>query len=114
VILILVAGFFQLLGILVKLFLTVYQESPELNRSARLLVDRFRWPFLFRLASLIAILGMIPFALLDLVSTSGSGGGAAVIWLTAAMILALCSELIGRYLFFVTVVPKNRPDAYLV
>jgi DMSO reductase iron-sulfur subunit len=114
VILILVAGFFQLLGILVKLFFTVYQESPELNRSARLLVDRFRWPFLYRLASLVAILAILPFALLDLAAAPSTGGGAAVPWITLAMFLALSSEMIGRYLFFVTVVPKNRPDVYLI
>lgn len=114
VLLVLVAGFLQLLGILVKLFLTIYQENTELKNSARLLVDKFRWPFLFRLATLILILGMTPFALLNLFTSSDGGSGAAIFWVGFALILALSSELMGRYLFFVTVVPKNRPDAYWV
>jgi DMSO reductase iron-sulfur subunit len=114
VIFILTAGFFQLLGILVKLFFTVYQENTELKGSAKLLMGRFRVPFLFRLASLIAVLLIIPFGLLDFAVSSGNGIASATQWVTFAIFLALGSELIGRYLFFVTVVPKNRPDVFLV
>lgn len=114
VIFILAAGFFQLFGILVKLFHMVYLDEPELKGSARLLMGRFRWPFLIRLASLTAVLGITPFVLLDLVTSSGNGMAAAAQWVTFVILLALFSEMLGRYLFFVTVVPKNRPDAYLV
>jgi Fe-S-cluster-containing dehydrogenase component/DMSO reductase anchor subunit len=112
--LILIAGCCQLLGILVKLFYSVYQEQPELQGSAKLLLGRYRTSFLLRLAGLIAAMAIIPLALFDLVATGGQSTGTAVLWLTVAFLLALGSEGIGRYLFFVTVVPKNRPDAFLV
>jgi hypothetical protein len=33
--------------------------------------------------------------------------------LTSALALAFCGEILGRYLFFVSVVPKNMAASYL-
>jgi DMSO reductase anchor subunit len=63
----------------------------ELRQSARLLTLDFRWLFIARLA-LLAALPWIP--------------------ATASMACALASELAGRYLFFVTVVPRNMATTF--
>lgn len=114
VFLILAAGLIQLLGILIKLFFMALEENLELKNSARLLMGRFRAAFLFRLASLMVVLAIVPLTLLDMVAGGGHGTARAAAWITLAIALAMMSELMGRYLFFVTVVPARRPEAYLV
>jgi DMSO reductase iron-sulfur subunit len=74
-------------------------ETFELRASALLLSGRLRRPFLARLGVLIAA-GVLPVAA---PSTAGS---------VAALLLALAGEWLGRWLFFVSVVPKNVAAAF--
>ncbi len=101
---VLAAGLFQLGSILVKLFYLLSREDHELRGSAKLLTQWFRIPFLSRIGTLLIALLGIPLTLL----------GSAPLWIGVFLSLALGSELLGRYLFFVSVVPKNRPGGYFV
>lgn len=76
-------------------------EGSEHRLSASLLIDRLRKPFLLRLA-LLLIGGII----LPLIADSTG-------ILALALLLALSGELIGRWLFFVTVTPKNIASAFI-
>ncbi len=75
-------------------------EQFELRASARLLSGRLRDPFLVRLAVLIGA-GVI----LPLVKLTGTAS-------VAAAAGALAGEWLGRWLFFVSVVPKNMAAAF--
>ena len=77
-------------------------ETFELRSSSMLLAGRLRAPFVTRLAILVAAGIVIPI-------TSASP------WLTrSAFVAALAGELLGRYLFFVSVVPKNIAAGFSV
>ena len=106
---ILIAGFAQLGSILVKLFYIISREEHELRGTAKLLTQKFRTPFLSRIGSLLITLIGIPLTLVGLLQSGGIG---VPIWIGMFLFLALGSELLGRYLFFVSVVPKNRPEGY--
>lgn len=76
-------------------------EVFELRASSLLLSGRLRNLFLTRLAVLVAVAGV----LLPPVAIDG--------WtVTAAFAAALAGEWLGRYLFFVSVVPKNIAAAF--
>lgn len=100
---ILVAGLSQLGSILAKLFYILSREEHEMRGTAKLLTQWFRIPFLVRIGSLLLALVGIPLALL---------GVSPAFWIGGILTIALTSELLGRYLFFVSVVPKNRPEGY--
>ncbi len=106
---ILIAGFFQLGSILAKLFYILSREEHELRGTAKLLTQHFRIPFLSRIGSLLIALLGIPLTLVGLLQPSRNG---VSVWITVLLGLALGSELLGRYLFFVSAVPKNRPEGY--
>jgi Fe-S-cluster-containing dehydrogenase component/DMSO reductase anchor subunit len=108
----LAAGFVQLAGILVKLLSLLSEDELELRSSARLLTQRFRGLFLSRLGLLLMTLLLIPWILSTLVSNPDVQVPLLASSLTFLMLLALLSEMVGRYLFFVTVVPKKRPEGY--
>ena len=76
-------------------------DSFELQASARLLATTLASKILARGALLI--LGGI---VLPLLLPTAFG-----LW--AAFAVALCGEMLGRYLFFVSVVPKNMAASYL-
>ena len=76
-------------------------EVFELRASSLLLSGRLRNPFLTRLAALVVVAGVLfpPVA--------------AEEWtVMAAFAVALAGEWLGRYLFFVSVVPKNIAAAF--
>lgn len=75
-------------------------ETFELRSSALLLAGRLRALFALRLAILIAAGILIP----------ATAVGPPLI--RAAFLTALLGELLGRYLFFVSVVPKNIAAAF--
>lgn len=108
---ILVAGLFQMGSILVKLFYILSCEEHELRGTAKLLTQWFQYPFLGRIGSLLITLVGIPLTLLGLLNPAG-GSALLPFWIGVLLLIALGSELLGRYLFFVTVVPKNRPEGY--
>jgi DMSO reductase anchor subunit len=85
-----------------KLLWLSREEDPELRASALLLIRELRIPFLLRLGLLL--LGGI---VLPLIST-----GPWLVILT--FLLALAAELVGRWLFFVGVTPKNVAAGFLI
>jgi len=108
----LLAGFVQLAAIVVKLFNALSKDEPELKASAQMLTQRFRGIFLSRLGVLLVTLLLIPLVLLNLVLYQSLDVSKLAFWLTCLLVLTTGSELVGRYLFFVTVVPKKRPEGY--
>src|SRR5215469_10656299 len=91
----------QLLNQAGKFLRLTASDSFELQASAKLLSTVLRSPFLARAALLVA--GGIALPLL----ASGRRG------LIAAFLSALAGEILGRYLFYVSVVPKNIASPYL-
>lgn len=91
----------QLLNQAIRFFWMTASDSFELRASARLLSTTLAFKFVLRCALLI--IGGIVLPLL---------------WPTPlvtfiSLTLALCAEILGRYLFFVSVVPKNMAASYL-
>jgi formate dehydrogenase iron-sulfur subunit len=78
-----------------------YSEVFELRSSGMLLANTLQPPFLLRAAGLL-LLGL-------LLSFAGGGMVIAVI----AFVVSLGLEVLGRWLFFVSVVPKNMASSYL-
>jgi DMSO reductase iron-sulfur subunit len=76
-------------------------EGSENRLSANLLVNRLRKPFLLRFG-LLLVGGVV----LPLMSDSTG-------ILPLALLLALAGELIGRWLFFITVTPKNIASSFI-
>ncbi|HEY1469875.1 MAG TPA: DmsC/YnfH family molybdoenzyme membrane anchor subunit [Candidatus Acidoferrum sp.] len=91
----------QLLNLALKLLWLVSSDTFELKASAGLLSVQLRSLVLVR--SVLLVLGGI---ILPLYSSSA-------IVAAAALGIVCCSEIIGRYLFFVSVVPKNMAASYL-
>ncbi len=85
----------------VKFLWMTASHSFELQASARLLSTVLASRFLARCALLITGGIVVPLF---------SGKPLA---LAAALLLALAGEITGRYLFFVSVVPKNMAASYL-
>jgi DMSO reductase iron-sulfur subunit len=81
----------QLLNQVWKFAALTRSEEIEKQASARLLSRELARPFLLRL--LLVAAGGVALPLLG--------------WMAAGFALALTGELVGRYLFFVSVVPKN-------
>ena len=88
---ILLAGAAQLLNQILKLLALAASDEFELRASARMLTQDLRHALVARLV-LVAAGGIV----LPLVG-----------WPVSAFALALAGELLSRYLFFVSVVPKN-------
>ena len=100
-ILIVSAASLQLLNLALKFLWLASSDTFELKATARLLSTQLR--FLLMCRSALLVLGGI---VLPLFSTS--------MFATAAALGAVfCGELAGRYLFFVSVVPKNMAASYL-
>lgn len=76
-------------------------DSIELRGTARLLATTFAWPVVLRGVLLLAGAVVLPLTSVH----------PAVLALAVAMTLA--GELIGRYLFFVTAVPRHMTAAYV-
>jgi formate dehydrogenase iron-sulfur subunit len=91
------AGFAQLLNQILKLIRLTSSDVFELRASARLLVNDFSTLFLLRLGLLVLGGILLPVA-----------GYAKV-----ALIPALAAELVSRYLFFVSVVPRNMAASFI-
>jgi DMSO reductase iron-sulfur subunit len=93
----------QLLTQTLKFLWLSHSDTFELRASSLLLSGQFRSVFLLRLGILIVagILGPMLFA-----SSTRA--------IAAAFALALAGEWLGRWLFFVTVVPKNMGAAFSI
>ena len=93
-------GAAQLITQLMRFLWLSQSDEFELRASARLLSGRLRNPLLTRLGILILAGIVLPVAT--------SNPTAAVI----TLLIALCGEWLGRWLFFVSVVPKNLGAAF--
>jgi Fe-S-cluster-containing dehydrogenase component/DMSO reductase anchor subunit len=89
-------GATQLVTQTLKFFWLSHSEEFELRASALLLSGRLRRLFLIRLAMLVAAGIVLPLI-------------GALAWSFA---LAIAGEFLGRWLFFVSVVPKNTAAAF--
>jgi Fe-S-cluster-containing dehydrogenase component/DMSO reductase anchor subunit len=87
-----------------RFFRLASADRIELRGTARLLSSVLASRFLAR-GVLLALGGIV----LPLLATPGSAGVA----IPAALVLALAGEILGRYLFFVSVVPKHMTTPYL-
>jgi DMSO reductase anchor subunit len=76
-------------------------DRVELQGTARLLSTRYAWPLVLRGLLLTTGAVVLPLATVHPVA----------LW--AAVVVALISELIGRYLFFVTAIPSHMTAAYV-
>jgi DMSO reductase iron-sulfur subunit len=90
----------QLLNQALKFLWLSHSDTFELRASSKLLSGRFCPAFLVRLGILI-VAGIVAPLLFASLSAR-----------IAALLLALAGEWIGRWLFFVTVVPKNMAAAF--
>jgi formate dehydrogenase iron-sulfur subunit len=93
-------GTLQLITQSMKFLWLARSETFELRASSLLLSGRFRRPFLIRLGALVAA---------GIVAPLASGSSVAVV---GAFALALAGEWLGRWLFFVSVAPKNTAAAF--
>jgi hypothetical protein len=91
----------QLLLVAVRFLRLIASDAVELRGTARLLSTTLRVPFIAR-GALLALGGVV----LPLAVSSGPS-----VW--AALVVALAGEVLGRYLFFVSVVPKHMATPYL-
>ena len=107
-----VAGFFQLVVLLSRLFSLSWTESPELYGSSFLLIHRLKKFFLTRLGLLVLGSFMLPFIMFTSLQGGHLKGGAFAVLTLFCFLCSLAGELLGRYLFFVTVVPKNMPGSF--
>ncbi len=97
-----IAAAAQLLNLSSRFLWLTRSEVFEMRASARLLSTTLS-PAL-QLRAVLLICGGI---VLPMLSHSR-------IWASIALVVALAGELLGRYLFFVSVVPKNMAATYLV
>ena len=95
-----IAASAQLLNQTLRFLWLIASDSFELQASARLLSTVLAKPFLLRGALLLSAGIALPL----------SGTGLARF---AAFPIALAGEIAGRYLFYVSVVPKNVASSYL-
>ena len=107
-----VAGFLQLMVLVSRLFSLRRDESDELYGSAFLLIHRFKKRFLVRLAFLFLGSFILPFVLLEFLTFQNLLDYHLIGFSLASFTLSLLGEFLGRYLFFVTVVPKNIPGSF--
>ncbi len=106
------AGFLQMVVLLSRLFSLRWTASDELYGSSFLLIHRFKNLFLARLAALVLGSFLFPFVLFAFLQSAGFTGR-GFLWLgLACFFFSLFGEFSGRYLFFVTVVPKNIPGSF--
>ncbi|MGH9125144.1 MAG: dimethyl sulfoxide reductase anchor subunit family protein, partial [Acidimicrobiales bacterium] len=75
------------------------RHEREYSLTARLLFGRFRWLFMLRVLFGLAALALTGWGALS--------GQHPILWAAAALAVAAGGELIGRYLFFVTVTPMT-------
>jgi formate dehydrogenase iron-sulfur subunit len=98
----------QLLFVALRFVRLVAGKSIELQGSARLLSTTLKPHFITR-GVLLAVGGVA----LPLVATTATTATSTAITLWAALLLVLSAEILGRYLFFVSVVPKHMAVPYL-
>lgn len=109
---VIIASALQLIVLLARLF-HLQEKSPyELYGATYLLIHKFRSLFLTRITCLITGGLVLPSLVLHLLDAERIGQAAFIYLSVISFVLAFAGEFIGRYLFFVTVVPKNIPGSF--
>lgn len=106
------AGFLQMAVLLSRLFSMPWTEFDELHASSFLLLHRFKNLFVLRLGALLFGSFLCPFALFASLQAGAVKGSVFLGLGLACFLFSLAGEFLGRYLFFVTVVPKNMPGSF--
>ncbi len=106
------AGFFQMIVLLARLFSFNLNETPESYGSNFLLIHRFKKTFITRLGLLVLGSFIFPFAIFASLQDGNLNDGKFAVLTLVCFALSFAGELLGRYLFFVTVVPKNIPGSF--
>lgn len=106
------AGAMQLSVLLAKLFYLRDNQSDELYGSTFLLIRRFKNIFLARLGFLVLGSFIFPFALFHRLDLGHLVPGKLITFALISFLFSFAGEIIGRFLFFVTVVPKNIPGSF--
>jgi hypothetical protein len=101
----------QFLLLALRFLRCIASDSVELRGTARLLSTVLRRTFLLR-GALLA-LGAVGLPLLVMPLLVSDSGLVTVAVMVLALVLALSGEILGRYLFFVSVVPKHMAAPYL-
>jgi DMSO reductase anchor subunit len=96
----------QFLLLALRFLRCIASDSVELRGTARLLSTVLRRTLLVR-GALLAV-GAVALPLFV-----GGWGAAPAVIMALALLLALGGEIVGRYLFFVSVVPKHMAAPYL-
>jgi Fe-S-cluster-containing dehydrogenase component/DMSO reductase anchor subunit len=96
----------QFLLLALRFLRCIASDSVELRGTARLLSTVLRRTLLVR--GVLLAIGAVALPLV----VGGSGAAPATI-MVLALLLALGGEIVGRYLFFVSVVPKHMAAPYL-
>ncbi|MBI3313789.1 MAG: hypothetical protein HYZ83_06100, partial [Candidatus Omnitrophica bacterium] len=107
-----VAGFLQLVVLLSRLFSLPWTTFDEDYASSFLLIHRFKKSFISRLALLVLGSFIFPFILTTFLQVGNLHAKGFLALGVACFLFSLFGEILGRYLFFVTVVPKNMPGAF--
>jgi len=99
-----------------RFFRCIASDSLELKGTARLLSTVLAWRLLLR--ALLLALGAVALPLiaagLPLLRTAAGAVGTPVqLVMLASLILAVAAELLERYLFFVSVVPRHMAAPYI-
>ena len=106
------AGFFQMIVLLARLFSFQLNPSDEHYGSSFLLIHRFKNLFLTRLGLLVMGSFFFPFVLFAFLQGSSLSSNGFLGLGFSCFLFSLAGELLGRYLFFVTVVPQNIPGSF--
>jgi len=107
-----VAAIAQLIVLLWRLTFLRSTQMDELYGSTYLLIHRFKFAFYSRMGLLIAGAMILPTLILHHLQRSVLSQSEFVVMASLSFVLALVGEFVGRYLFFVTVVPKNMPGSF--
>jgi DMSO reductase anchor subunit len=103
----------QLLLLALRFFQLIASDSIELRGSARLLSTTLRSQLLMRGGLLLVGGVVLPIVAVGPLMSGSAGHASTAILLWTAFLLALAGEILGRYLFFVSVVPKHMAAPYL-
>ena len=106
------AALFQLSVLVGRLIHLTRPDLPEYYDSALLLTRRFKTHFLVRIGLLVLGSFILPLCLFDLLTRGPLPVTPVAVFAGVCFFFAFLGEILGRYLFFVTVVPKNMPGSF--
>jgi DMSO reductase anchor subunit len=105
----------QFVLLALRMFRCVSSDSLELRGTARLLSSVLAGRLVLR--GVLLAIGAVALPLLaagpQWLAPGASPSTAAAVVMVAALVLAIAAEIVGRYLFFVSVVPKHLAAPYI-